>query len=354
MLSVSSDDVEPVMNHRRAHWLEKLSVQAVTVAALAAMYFGLWPHVQPSDPQMPVSFFAAGGGNSLSVFIGIAAVTAALVGALTISARPVGAVMSALLGVGGLALRSQSFRGLLWSWQGDPSHPHELQSMYGRLIAEVVVLTAVAVMVAMIVLLARQLVRLALPGSGWRDPLADAIAPAPRGTPLPKGFLDAAMKAMGLDAVDYTIPCEKDSLLRIRPSTPELLKRLASCLAMAGVIACALLLALMRSDDRGQTIFAVLASFTVAVLIAHYTTPSPYPLVAWVLPLVLGVAFYVMGSMTPTEASPQDWTNVPRCAHALPIDWMTFGIGGGLLGYWFSARLHEAKHIEYREARDEP
>jgi hypothetical protein len=341
------------MNYRRAHWLEKLSVQVVTVAALAVMYFCLWPHVQPTDPQMPVSFFASGGGNSLAVFIGIAAVTAVLVGALTISARPVGAVMSALLGVGGLGLRSQSFRSLLWSRQGDAANPHELQTMYGQLIAEVVVLTAVAVMVAMIVLLTRRLVRLALPGSGWRDPLADAIAPAARGTPSPKGFLNAAMKAMGLDAVDYTVPGEKDSLIRIRPSTPELLKRLVSCLAMAGVIACALLLALMKSDERGQTIFAVLLSFTVAVWIAHYTTPSPYPLVAWVLPLVLGVAFYLRGATFQIAGSPQDWKTVESYTQALPIDWMTFGIGGGLLGYWFSARLHEGKHIEFQEAMDE-
>jgi hypothetical protein len=342
------------MNHRRAHWLEKLSVQVVTVAALAVMYFCLWPHVQPSDPQMPISFLASGGGNSLTVFIGIAAVTGALVGILTISARPVAAVMSALLGVGGLAMRSQSFRGLLWGWQGDPAHPRELQAMYIQLIVEVAVLTAVAVMVAMIVLLTRRLARLALPGLGWRDPLADAVAPPPRGTPPPRGLLNAGMKAMGLDAVDYTVPGQKDNLIRIRPSTPELLKRLASCVAMAGVIACALLLTLMQSDDRGQTIFAVLVSFTVAVLIAHYTTPSPYPLVAWVLPLGLGTAFYLLGAMTQTGASPQDWTAVPRYAHALPIDWMTFGIGGGLLGYWFSARLHEAKHIEFQEAMDEP
>jgi len=281
-------------------------------------------------------------------------VTAALVGALTISARPVGAVMAALLGVGGLALRSQSFRSLLWSQQGDGANPHELQTMYGQLIAEVVVLTAVAVLVGMIVLLTRRLVRLALPGSGWHDPLADAIATPARGTPPPKGLLDAAMKVMGLDAVDYTVPGQKDSLIRIRPSTPELLKRLVSCLAMAGVIACALLLALMQSDERGQTIFAMLVSFTLAVLIAHYTTPSPYPLVAWVLPLVLGIAFYLRGATFQTGTSPQDWMTVPSYAHALPIDWMTFGIGGGLLGYWFSARLHEGKHMEDQEAQNEP
>jgi hypothetical protein len=341
------------MDHRRIHWLEKLSVQVATVAALAVMYFCLWRQVQPSDPQLPISFFAAGEGIRLSVFTVIAALTAAAVGVLTISARPGGAIMAAILGVGGLALRSQSFRGLLWSRQGDATHPQELQSMYGQLIAEVVVLTALAVMVAMIVLLSRRLAGWAAPRWVWRDPLADTIAPPPRGTPPPNGFLNATLRAIGSSAVDYTVPGEKDNLIRIRPSTRELLVRLASCLVMAGLIACAMLWVLMESDERGQTIFAILVSFTVAVLIAHYTTPAPYPLVAWVLPLVLGVAFYLLGAMTQTGAFPQDWTLVPKYARALPIDWMTFGIGGGLLGYWFSARLHEGKHIEEQEARDE-
>ena len=37
-------------------------------------------------------------------------------------------------------------------------------------------------------------------------------------------------------------------------------------------------------------------------------------------------------------------------ARVLPIDWLTFGIGGGLLGHWLSSRMHEAKHIEEKEA----
>jgi hypothetical protein len=318
------------------------------------MYFCLWHQVQPADPQLPVSFFAAGGAGQLSVFIGISILTAVAVGALTISARPVGAIMAAILGVGGLGIKSQSFRGLLWSRQGDAANPQELQSMFGRLVAEVAVLTVLAVAIALIVLLSRRLAGRAAPGWMWRDPLEDSIAPLPRGTPPPKGFLNAAIKAMGLGAVDYTVPGQKDSLVRICPSTRELLARMVSCLVMAGLIAGSLLLVLMQSDERGQTIFAVLASFTVAVLIAHHITPSPYPLVAWAPPLVLGIVFYVLGSMTQTGRSPQDWINVPKYARTLPIDWMTFGIGGGLLGYWFSSRLHEAKHIEDLEAQDEP
>jgi hypothetical protein len=33
-------------------------------------------------------------------------------------------------------------------------------------------------------------------------------------------------------------------------------------------------------------------------------------------------------------------------AYALPIDWMTVGEGGALLGYWVSQRIHEIRHFE--------
>jgi hypothetical protein len=116
------------MNQRRAHWVEKVSVQLAAGAALAVMYFWLWRQVQPPDPLLPVSFFAANAGGRLAIFAGIAAAVAAIVGAATIAARPGAAIMVAILGVGGLAMRSESFRGLLWKWQGDPMHPHQFRS----------------------------------------------------------------------------------------------------------------------------------------------------------------------------------------------------------------------------------
>ena len=125
---------------------------------------------------------------------------------------------------------------------------------------------------------------------------------------------------------------------------------MVSCLLIALFISALLLLLFMQSDDRGQTIFAIFAAFFLAVLAAHYLSPAPYPLVAWLLPLLLAIFLYVLGSMTRAGATPQDWTIAPIYARSLPIDWATFGIGGGLLGYWFSARFHEAKRLEDREA----
>jgi hypothetical protein len=195
------------------------------------------------------------------------------------------------------------------------------------------------------------MMRLAAPQWAWQDPLAGAIAPPPKGTVPPKGLLNAAISALGLGAVNYTIRSQSDDMSRLRPSNRELLRRLAACTGLAGLIAATLLMLLLKSDDRGQVIFAILASFTLAVMIAHLVMPAPYPLLAWLPPLVLAIVFYMLASLNITTGmSAKDWSKVPMYARSLPIDWMTFGIGGGLLGYWFSCRIHEGKHIEDQEA----
>ncbi len=165
------------MNYRRTHWIEKTSVQVVTLAVMATMYFGLWHLIQPSDPQLPMSFFAAGGAGHLGAFLGISLITALAVGILTVRARPSAAVMAAMLGVGGMALRSASFRGLLWQRQTD------LSAMYWQLIGETAVLTAIILLAAVVVLLMRGVVGAFAPALLWKDPLAED-APA-KGKPAP-------------------------------------------------------------------------------------------------------------------------------------------------------------------------
>ena len=42
---------------------------------------------------------------------------------------------------------------------------------------------------------------------------------------------------------------------------------------------------------------------------------------------------------------------VPLYARALPLDWLTAGSAGALLGYWLSARVHELKLLEKLQER---
>jgi hypothetical protein len=254
--------------------------------------------------------------------------------------------MAATIGVGGLALRSSDFRALLWARQGD------LPAMFWQLVGELAVLTGIVIVCGLVVLGVRGVVGWLFPRWVWQDPLSGAVlAPAGKADPAQRDTLGAAARLLGLGAVDYTVH-SKDSPAPQAVSRGELLARLATCVVVSLAISTALLMVLMRSDERGQTIFAMLASFLLAVLIAHSIAPAPYPLVAWAPPLVVGVAFYVLGAMTQIRPVPQGWLDVPLYARVLPLDWATFGVGGGLLGYWFSARLHEARHIEQNENQD--
>ena len=123
----------------------------------------------------------------------------------------------------------------------------------------------------------------------------------------------------------------------------------APYMLLALVIAAALLLTLLRSADRGQVIFALLASFFLATLIAHQVFPNNRGALAWVLPVVLAVASYALGSASALGKPPQGWIEVSYYAQVLPIDWLTAGAGGAMAGYWVSLRIFEAQRIDRLE-----
>ena len=123
--------------------------------------------------------------------------------------------------------------------------------------------------------------------------------------------------------------------------------------AVATVIAAGLLLALMRSSDRGQIVFALVASFFLAVFVAHQKFPTPCGAGAWMLPALLAVCSYVLAATAGVGPGPQGWIEVSHYARALPVDWMTAGAGGAMLGYWVSLRVHEARYFEKQADADQ-
>jgi len=300
------------MNHRRFHWLEKIQVELATLVALAAVYFLVWPHLRPDDPEGPVTFVSVGGYGHLAAFALIVWVLAAAAAVVTIHSRPEGAMLAAFIGAGGVSLHSPSVRPLLWLWQD------RLAGLYGRLILEVLLLAAVLAVAAGIVLLVRRMIAAIRPGWIWRSPVGAAPAPAQSGSGRRRGNRD-------------------------------LLARSIACLLLGMLIAVILLLLLMRSGDRGQALFALLMSFVVGVMVAHQVFPSPYSVVAWTMPVATAIVFYVLFALSSMSGSSNAWTRVPFYAYALPIDWMTVGAGGALLGFWISQRIHEIRHFEKLE-----
>lgn len=306
------------MDHRRFHGLEKMLVQLTALVALAGMYFIGWPLLRPTDPQGPLSFLINECRPHLISFAlmmwGIAAV-AALV---TISARPGAAMMTTLLGAGAVSMRSSNLTGMLWYRQGD------LAGMFRSFILEVFLLSAVAIVAAIIVELVRRLILAVAPQVGWQDPLADPAADTAAQPP--------AETSPGLQ--------QKEELFRA-----------GMCLAVGLAVSVFALLLLLRSTDRGQVLFAVAASFTIGATVAHQVFPTSIGAVAWLMPILSATGFYLLASTSVISGRAIAWREVPLYGMALPVDWVTLGIGASMAGFWISQRIHEVKHFEKFEEK---
>ncbi len=338
------------MARRHYHWLEKVQVQATAVAACVAGYFVVWPLVRPVDPQAPVAFLA-GGTPMDAVLLAVAMlVLAALCCVPTVTARPAGTVAAMLLGLGGLSIHSGPMRVLLWARQ--PA----MRSLFLRMALELVALTAMAVAAVLLVSLVRGvLTRLAGPlayrdlleelsESEQRDILAEATG---------EQFSPTSLTGGGF----YRLIQERLGALEARRTgrrVPggDILGRMGLCLLTALAAAVALVLLLGRSDERGQLLFAALGGCFLATLIAYHLFPTRSPLPAWIAPVLTGLGLYVLASVGSIQTGFNAWTHVESVYRVLPIDWLTAGCGGGLLGYWVAQRGHESKFLEQYSETD--
>ncbi|MBS3733948.1 MAG: hypothetical protein KGY99_03370 [Phycisphaerae bacterium] len=311
------------LTHRHLHLLEKIQVQLAAVAGVVLVYFALWPVLRPSDPRDPVVFFVLGAPGSAAMFAGALWVLAAVAAVLTVHARPEGALMAAVLGVGGVSLRSPQMRGLLWAWSGP------LRNVFGWLIAELALLAALLFVAALIVDLVRRGIAAVRPQWLHKDVLA-AGASADGKQPIRAllGFL----------------PPWRDG--RWRPADAS---RTLAAMGLGLVVSVALLVLLLRSPERGQILFALLAAFLLGAMAAHQLLPEIRSAAIVCLPLLAGLGFYVL-SMVAVPGGVDAWKSLPHYACILPVDWLTAGGGGTLIGYWMSERLHELRHIEKKLA----
>lgn len=351
MLAARRADVECEMSHRRIHLLEKLQVQLAAIAAVVAVYFLVAPCVGPADPGAPITFVPDGDLGRALVVMAVVWLVSAACAVVTVSARPEGAIVAALFGAAGISLYSPPIRALLWSRQD------ALRGVFAQLRLEVLLLSVVLVGVVVIVTLVRRGIARLRPGWLWQSPLlvAAKAKKAKSGGSPGKPLKDLVVAAVG--------PSEVGMVLRVlewlglvdrnaprRPkSRREAVTKSAYFFGLALLISLVLLLLLLRSPQRGQILFALLASFAIAVLIAHQLFPASVSIVAWLLPVAAAVILYTLAVHSSIPSNPQSWMGVPDYARALPIDWLTAGCGGAVLGYWISERLHEARHIESEE-----
>lgn len=304
--------VSRAMSPRQSHWLEKFTVQAAIVATLAAGYFLLYPFVRPSDSQTAVAFLAVGGAGRVAGFAIGLLIFAAASALLTVSARPCGTILVAVLGTGAVAMRSPEFSTLLWLRQDN------FGALFRLLIAETVLLGALLFVAVMVIRQARALAGRLTPRLAWH----------PSGSPKsPERPRDASRLAAGLG------PWGRSFLS-------------AALTLLVGLAAVAVLL---QSAHRGQVLFALLASFAVAAWLANRLLPAPHVEAYLLAPLVAAVLFYALASVASYGSQPEAWANVPLYARALPIDWLTAGCGGAMLGCWIGQRMEDAKLLDQAE-----
>jgi hypothetical protein len=362
MILLRPQDVERFMTHRQHHGIEKLQVQITAAAVLVAAYFLVWRAVRPADPEGAVTFLATGSFGRGAVLAAVVLLVTVLCAVTTISARPEGTLAAALMGLGGVSVHSGPMRTLLWLRQGD------LSSMYWQMAAEVVLLGLVLAVGAGVLRRLGPVGRRLAGKWAWNDLLGafnekqqreyvrfvanrkrddDGEAKGDLSLkPLGGGFARIISDSLDRAAVRRT---------GLKAPDGEALARWGSCFALCLAAAAALLWLLAQSADRGQILFAVFAGCFLSTMLAYHVFPSRCSSPAWAAAVVLGAGSYVLAAVNAAtfQSGPATWVDVPACFQALPVDWLTAGAGGALLGYWVSSRMHESKFLEYHEEQEE-
>lgn len=260
-------------------------------------------------------------------------------------------MIAVLIGAGGLSLRSGQIRALLWNNMANSG------VLYSKLILEVIVLALLLAVAETVISLIRGAIGRVMPGLLWADPLSQTSDQQRRESPKPlaasaSGWLAEAYVVGLIIAAFKRLVREvspKDGRARRKSKT---LNQAASFFGVALIVAAVLVMCLMRSAQRGQILFALLAAFFLAVLIAHQLFPTPYARAAWALPIVLAVCSYALAVAAGIGTPPQGWIDVRNYARALPLDWLTAGCGGAMLGHWVSARVYEARHFDKQQQEE--
>ena len=338
------------MTHHQFHWIEKLQVQLTIVGTALAAYFLVWPMVCPADPGGAVAFVAAGSLGKAAVLAAALCVLSALCCVTTVSARPAGTMAAAMIGLGGLSLHSGAMREMLWARQAD------LAAMYWQMVLEVLLLAAIVLVAAQVARGVRKLLGAAAGGWAWRDPL-DSLGEHQQRKYLQAMASEEGVSTNGLLGGGFA-RLVVENLGRItarqtgrRMPDRDVLTRWVLCFLVCLAIAVLVLLLLARSRDRGQVLFALVAGNFLATLVAYQVFPTRLSLPAWLTPMTVAVGFYVLAAAGALRTGQGAWMYVEACYLALPIDWMTAGLGGALLGYWASARMHEAKFLERQDVQ---
>ena len=254
------------MKHERHHWLEKLQVEFAAAAALAVTFFIVGPMHGWWDPQWPATFISTGSFGGLLQFALLVWALAAACAAITVSARPEGALLATFVGAVGVSMHSESIRVLFWANQ------ESFGRVFMQLIAELAVLFFVAVVTIHIICRVRAIMARVCPGWMWKGRItehtvslegqdAESVA-AYKSKAASSKFL-WTLSPMGSGLVGETLGPKGMPIVSPQNEAKSRKAALACmlyCLAATVLYSSILLMLLMRSPNRGQIVFALQAS----------------------------------------------------------------------------------------------
>jgi hypothetical protein len=300
-------------------------VVAIGVSALLFCTIG-WNFVAPHPAMEGVSLMVWQNGlvGGL-VLAALLLVTTAICSALVHPDSPPRGLFCALLGMAGIAIKGGSIHMLIQYAQEPALHtplPAMSYQKLGQLLAIECVQWAFLFLVAEV--FARLLHDRIFANTRWIERSGPELARDMLQTTRP----GAAAIGVSL-AVSRTLRTDK---MRRRVATPL-------AMAYSTGLALVMLYVLMQSELKGQVLMACFVSFFVSTLLAYLAFPR-VPILALLLtvPLTAAIGYlYGMGRPPLYPGHPGFYT-----MRALPIDYITAGIPGAILGYYgaFHWSLH--------------
>jgi hypothetical protein len=325
--------------------LEKLQVGLTAAGLLAVAWWGLRPMFTPADPLGPIALLPGGTSGNIWLFCLFVPIFSLIAAGTTTTSRPSGAMLASLLGLGGLAMRSGPMRTLFWGCDGSVSY------LYLQMLVEILLLGLAVAVAELLIGLVRRHIAAAQPGWLWRDPLEDLTdqqrkilekhTPANDRKVFWFSFNPAGMLLLNLAQRFVEKKMAQAQTDGIRKKLAGFRQQVLGCLATGVVLGLILVCLMMQSTQRGQVLFALFAGFICAAWLARHFFPVDSVFIAWAMPLITAVLFYALAAISYIHGT---WVQISPQFQALPIDWLTAGGSGAMLGFWLSGRSREV-HI---------
>ncbi len=323
------------MHPKRTLYIEKLQVLLTLGVLLAGVYFLLWRLFEPSDPLGPTTLLATGNVLRFGAFALLLWALTALAAVTTTRCRAGSALAVALLAASGLAMRSSPLTPLLW--QSDVSYG----GLYAAMAGEMLLFAAVLLVAETLSMVLRVAARGFWSRALWQDPTAALTAEQRDYLAGEKLSLEGPGQPLEMTYTAQLWPTLARKLDRPAETAqpPSATWRQAAYCCSTGVLAAVILIViLMASDARGQVLFAVCASCLLGSMLGQHLFPTRVSWAAMGIPIITALLFYGLAMVSVSRGQ------TPRAQfQVLPLDWMTFGCGGALLGMWLSERMRQAR-----------